>query len=220
MRALVTGGTKGIGLSIAKALRARGHYVVIGARWENYDPMDLRRKQLEFAKIDVSSKEKIDEFIQKSGRDFDLLVNNVGGGGTWSVRDIEMVWQNNAGAAWQFTQAMLPYMVSQGFGRVVTITSLGNLNIGFNIAKQAQTALMQTLSRRYEYVSRGVTFNCVAPGRVAVGKEDDVDEEYLKRLPSRRLTTPEEVAAVVAFLCSREASGVNGAVIKVGDVPC
>jgi 3-oxoacyl-[acyl-carrier protein] reductase len=113
---------------------------------------------------------------------------------------------------------------------VVTITSIygGKEGIGrpwFTMAKAAETGLMKSLSAMAYLVRDGITFNSVAPGGIYIpgtGFEDEqkrdpegfrrmVDHEY----PLGRLGTPEEVAAVVAFLCSAEASLVNGANITV-----
>jgi 3-oxoacyl-[acyl-carrier protein] reductase len=214
MRALVTGGTKGIGRAICEALVRQSYKVVTFSR-----DFVGRPDGVEWHHCDVSIPQKVTTILSQIGSDFDIVVNNVGGGGTWAIDDASLVYQKNAAVALQITRACLPHMQRKNFGRVVTITSLGNNNVGFMMAKASQTAMMQTLARDYKLVARNITFNCVAPGRIAVGKEADVDQAYLDRLPRLQLCTPEEVAAVVAFLCSKEASGVNGAVIKVGDVP-
>jgi 3-oxoacyl-[acyl-carrier protein] reductase len=167
-----------------------------------------------------------------------VLVNNVGGGGRWgkeSVEDTDLriwseVYEKNAMAAVRFTRRALPYMRRAQWGRVVTITSIygGKEGVGrpwFTMAKAAETGLMKSLSAMSYLVREGITFNSVAPGGIWIegtGFEDEqkrdpegfqrkVDAEY----PLGRLGTPEEVAAVVAFLCSTEASLVNGANITV-----
>jgi 3-oxoacyl-[acyl-carrier protein] reductase len=133
-------------------------------------------------------------------------------------------------AAVRFTRRALPHLRRARWGRVVTITSIygGKEGIGrpwFTMAKAAETGLMKSLSAMSYLVREGITFNSVAPGGIWIpgtGFEDElkrdpegfqcrIDAEY----PLGRLGAPEEVAAVVAFLCSTEASLVNGANITV-----
>ena len=167
-----------------------------------------------------------------------VLVNNVGGGGRWGKETVEdtepkvwgEVYEKNAMAAVRFTRRALPHMRRARWGRVVTITSIyggkeGGGRPWFTMAKAAETGLMKSLSAMTYLVRDGITFNSVAPGGIYIsgtGFEDEkrtdpaafermVDSEY----PLGRLGTPEEVAAVVAFLCSTGASLVNGANITV-----
>lgn len=168
----------------------------------------------------------------------DILVNNVGGGGRWGKEDIvetDMrvwgeVYEKNAMAAVRFTRRALPHMQRAKWGRVVTITSIyggkdGDGRPWFTMAKAAETALMKSLSTMPQLVREGITFNCVAPGGIYIegtGFEDEKkkDEAAFQRAidrdyPLGRLGTADEVAALVVFLCSAQASLVNGANITV-----
>jgi 3-oxoacyl-[acyl-carrier protein] reductase len=164
-----------------------------------------------------------------------ILVNNVGGGGSWGspvVEDTqENVWSEvyakNAQAAIRFTMWAIPYMRKQKWGRVVTITSIYGREGGgrpwFNMAKAAQMSLMKTLALNHDLARDGITFNSVAPGGIwipdtiweAQKNRDPVafNRVVNLRFPLGRLGTPEEVASIVAFVCSEQASLLTGAAI-------
>jgi len=189
---------------------------------------------------DVLIKENIQQTISSvinSWGTLHILINNVGGGGRWGNRvfeeTIEEVWQEvydkNAGAAIRFTMPFIPFMKKQKWGRVVTISSICGREGGgrpwFHMAKSAEISLMKNLAMNRDYARAGITFNSVAPGGIMItdtgyGEEFEKNpHEFKKKIDSDftmgRLGTPEEVASVVAFLCSRQASFINGACIVV-----
>lgn len=207
MRALVTGGTAGIGLAIAQGLRRTGVEVADPSRRNGYDLMKTEARERSWADLGP----------------VDILINNVGGGGRWGPLESEQaglwVWeevmQKNAAAAAYFTTMALPAMMVRGWGRVVTISSIHGMEAGgrpwFMAAKAAQIAMMKAYSRDPRFVRCGITFNTVCPGHVAVpGKP-----VWTPDTPMGRMGTPEEIAAVVCFLCSKEASFINGACMTV-----
>ena len=189
---------------------------------------------------DVQRPEDIERAVGAVVRAFgalDILVNNVGGGGRWGEPSIEttpaavwsQVYAKNAGAAAHFTRLVVPLMRAHRWGRVVTISSIHGIEAGgrpwFAMAKAAEVALMGSLARMRDLVRDGLTFNTVAPGGVMIPdtgwwheRESD-PAAFARRLeteyPLGRLGTPEEVAAVIAFLCSERAGLVNGATVVV-----
>ena len=244
-RALVTGGTHGIGLSIARRLGAEGCRVAVCSRTKervNSTLQELRTSRIDCLGVtaDVASEEDIQRVIstiEHSWGGIDILINNAGGGGRWGLEDVvatpENVWREvydkNAFAAIRFIRRAVPHMRVNRWGRVVTITSIHGVAGGgrpwFNMAKTAQTALMKNLARNRDLVRDGITFNSIAPGGIQIpdtgwDQEAKQDPEAFrtkldKDFPLGRLGTPEEVADVVAFVCSVHASLVNGASILV-----
>ncbi len=244
-RALITGGSHGIGLATAEAFAAEGCDVAICSRSserlsEAAQILKPFGRRLITDVCDVHSGPAINAFcdqILAAWGGVDILVNNVGGGGRWGKPQVEdtdekvwiEVYEKNALAAVRFTMRLLPVMRKQKWGRVVTVTSrLGREGGGrpwFNMAKAAQTSMMKTLGMNHDLAGDGITFNSVAPGNIMIpntGWEEEMkrDPEGYKKYvaqecPLGRLGTPEEVAAVIAFVCSKAASLVNGAAIAV-----
>ncbi len=243
--ALVTGGSHGIGRSIALALAREECKLAIAARGRE----NLAAVTAEVAAIgarahgiaaDLTRKEDLDRVFSATIAEFgrlDILVNNVGGGGRWGTEDVEQtaedvwfdVYNKNTVAAIRLTMKAIPMMRRQRWGRVVTVTSVLGVEAGgrpwFNVAKVAQTALMKNLSRNKALVRDGITFNSVAPGAIMIpdtGWEQEMKRDpggFAKLLdesfPMGRLGTADEVADVVAFVCSDRARLVNGAAIVV-----
>lgn len=199
MRALVTGGTRGIGAAIANELRVQhGASTFTPSRSNSYDltePDNIRRAQEHFPGVDV-------------------LVANVGGGGRYG--DAEQVFSLNVASMMLFIDWALPHMLDRKWGRVITISSIHGREYGsrpvFMAAKAAQIAYMKGFSKDPRYVRNGITFNTVCPGNVFIEGKPKVDEEAL---PMGRMGRTEEVAKLVSFLCSPDAAWINGSSITI-----
>jgi 3-oxoacyl-[acyl-carrier protein] reductase len=243
--ALITGGSRGIGLSIAESLAKQGAHIIICSRSkENLESATkaLRKHNVEVLAIEVDALSQdaanlIFGKVKENWCGIDILINNVGGGGRWGNEVIEKtddkVWidvlQKNVIIAAHLTNRFLPYMLEKKWGRVVTITSMYGKEGGgrpwFNMAKSSQAALMKSLSLTKYLVRAGITFNSVAPGGIYIKGAGFEDEQIINPLefekmieteyPLGRMGTPEEVANVVTFLCSNLASLVNGSQITV-----
>ncbi|WP_046488323.1 SDR family NAD(P)-dependent oxidoreductase [Candidatus Methylopumilus planktonicus] len=243
--ALITGGSRGIGLSIAESLAKQGAHIIICSRSkENLESASkaLKKHNVEVLTIKVDAlKQDAADFIvseiKKRWDGVDILINNVGGGGRWGNERVEItndsvwseVFQKNALIAALLTSKLIPHMLKRKWGRVITISSIYGKEGGgrpwFAMAKSAEVALMKSLSLTNYLVRSGITFNTVAPGGIYIkgaGFEEELTKNPIKfkkmiedEYPLGRMGTPEEVANVVTFLCSEQASLVNGSQITV-----
>ena len=187
-KALITGGSKGIGLAIKKALEAEGVECISWSRTEGID-FDLGiplGNILQLKKVDI-------------------LINNFGGGGAWKWEDARLVMDRNYGLTEILTRTFLKN--KKKWGRVITIASFYGKEKGpnpeFTAAKAAQIAFMKSLAGQY----KGITFNTICPGYIELGKS------YLEA--PKKIGKPEEVVGIVTFLCSNKAKHINGACITI-----
>ena len=233
--ALVTAGTRGIGLGIAIALAAEGVRVAIAARTE----ADVKRTaaSLHGAGIvaDLLTEEGCRRAVAETEQSLgpvDILINNLGvrAGSSWSdtgPAEFEAAFAGNVGASVRMTQLVLPAMVTRGWGRVIVISSVWGREAGgapaYNAAKAAEISFVTSLAR--EVAGNGVTVNAIAPGSILwegggwhrrqLADPDATADLIRREMPLGRFGTVEEVAQVVAFVCSKQASLVNGAAIAV-----
>jgi 3-oxoacyl-[acyl-carrier protein] reductase len=233
--ALVTAGTRGIGLAIAQTLSREGARVAVAARTES----DVQRTAASLDGFGIVADLMTEEGGQRAVKEtenelgpIDILINNLGlrAGSSWSdtgAQEFEAAFSGNAAVSVRMSQLVLPGMLQRGWGRIVAIASVWGRETGgapaYNAAKAAQISFVRSLAR--EVAAKGVTVNAVAPGSIlwAGGGWDrrqkadpDGIADFVRRdMPLGRFGTVDEVSSVVAFVCSEQASLVNGAVIAV-----
>lgn len=236
--AVVTGGSRGIGRAIIMALGEPGMTVV----FNHYDPPEDMAAdetikmaggkgcQIEGRRFDVSDYQAAQNFIQdvveRHGR-IDILVNNAGiTRDTLLTRMKEVDWDAvlavNLKSVFNCTQAAAKYMIKQRYGRLVNIASvvgaMGNAGQA-NYAASKAGIMGFTKSVARELAGRNVTVNAVAPGFVETEMtaklSDKVKEAFLAQIPLGRAGMPEDVANVVKFLVSDDASYITGQVIHL-----
>lgn len=235
--AAITGGSRGIGFAIARVLQQEGCRVGICARKQ--DELDSAADQLTAGSdrssiltqvADVTAPGQVESFIAAVGQRFgslDVLVHNAGGGGAASLdapdAEVSSAVEINVLAGLRAARAAVPLMRRTGRGRIVFITSVygreSGGRMGYNLAKAAEISLAKSLSR--ELAPDNILVNCVAPGSILFpggswDRRQKADPEGIaafvkSEMPLGRFGTPEEVAAVVAFLASDRASLVTGA---------
>ena len=233
--ALVTGGSRGIGAAVCKKLAEQGFGVIINyhsnesAARETAEHITSRGGTAEILRFDVSSEEAVDKAIEQweSSHPEDyisVLVNNAG------IRDDSLLifmqsqqWHRvidtTLDGFFYVSRRVLKNMLTKRYGRIVNITSLSGLKglpgqANYSAAKAALIGATKALSQ--EVAPRKVTVNAVAPGFIRSDMTKDLDEATLKKqVPLGRFGDAEEVAALVAFLASEEASYITGEIISI-----
>ena len=230
--AAVTGGSHGLGYAIAEGLLAEGCRVAICARnGTRLSEAAAKLGAAVFAQTaDVAKPGQVEAFVEATASHFgglDILVHNAGGGGGAGLEapDAEFTqgFEVNALAGLRAARAAVPLMRRQRRGRIIFIASVYGRESGgrpgYNLAKAAEISLAKALSR--ELAKDNILVNSVAPGSLMFPgssweRRQQADPQgiaaFVKSdLPLGRFGSPEEVAAVVAFLASDRASLVTGA---------
>ncbi len=234
--AVVTGGSRGIGAACAVALARDGHRVAVlwsrdseGGERVRTDVEALGGEALSL-QADVADPASVAEAfkqVEQAWGPAEVLVNNAGVNRDGLVmRMTDEAWgevmRTNLDGAFHTIRRATPGMMKARFGRIVnvgsvvaTLGSAGQAN--YAAAKGGLIGLTRSVAR--ELASRGITCNLVAPGPIATAMTDALDDQrkadITTHVPLARFGTPEEVGAVVAFLCSEAAGYVTGAVIPV-----
>lgn len=222
LTALVTGGSRGIGKATAKALKTLGAEVIIHGT--NEETLAAAAAELGGAGTIAANllEEGAAEAIAAKAGKVDILVNNAGitRDGLFARQKQEQwddVMRVNLDSVVRLTRAVIPAMSEQGFGRIVNVSSIvahmGNVGqTNYITAKAAITGFSKALAK--EYARKGITVNAVAPGFIETDMTDVIPEQlketFVKQIPAQRFGKPEEVAAAIAFLCTREAGYITG----------
>ena len=234
--AVVTGGSRGIGLAIAKKLAAGGANIAVlyvGDEAEGQNAVEELRAmgaKAEAYFCDVSdfeaSKKVVDAVIGEFGG-IDILINNAGITRDKLVlnmdeKDFDAVINVNLKGTFNMIKHTYKHFMKKRAGRIVSTSSIVGLNgnagqANYAASKAGIIGLTKSVAR--ELAGRNVTVNAVAPGYIGTDMtnalSDKVKETMKAQIPAKRIGTPEDVANVVAFLCSDEAAYVTGEVIRV-----
>lgn len=233
-KAIVTGGTAGIGEAIAIAFAKAGAEVVIfGTNEERgqkvVDQINKDSKGF-FIKVDVSNTKDVEQAIKGAGEklgSIDILVNNAGitrDGLLMAMKeeDWDLVLDVNLKSCYNTSRAVIRPMMRARKGKIINISSVVGLignpgQVNYCAAKAGMIGLTKALAK--EVASRGIQVNCIAPGFIRTSMTDALTEaqkqDIQTRIPLGRMGEPEEIAAAALFLASPHADYITGQTLTV-----
>lgn len=234
--AVVTGGSRGIGLAIATKLAQGGANIAILYVGDESEGIKAKEELLQYGtKVeqyfcdvsDFEASQKVVEQVIKEFGGIDFLINNAGITRDKLIlnmdeKDFDAVIGVNLKGTFNMIKHTYKHFMKKRFGRIVSTSSIVGLNgnagqANYSASKAGIIGLTKSVAK--ELAGRGVTANAVAPGYIGTDMtnvlSDKVKDAMKAQIPAKRIGTPEDVANVVAFLCSDEAAYVTGEVIRV-----
>lgn len=235
-KALVTGGTKGIGEAIAKEFIDLGAEVLVVSRnnegFEKLNSLFNNPEKISYFSADVSKLsdiEKLADFVNTNWGKLDILVNNVGTNIRkktidYSYEEFDKIIHTNLRSAFELSKSLYPLLKKSEQGNIVNISSVAgitHLRTG-SIYGMTKAALIQlTKNLAGEWAADSIRVNAVAPWYIrtplaeTVLKNTEYYNEVIMRTPMKKIGNPEDVAATVAFLCMPSAAYITGQCIAV-----
>lgn len=238
-RALVTGSTSGIGLAVARALRAEGAELVLSGFGE---PEAIAALEMELGArhvaADLSLRSGVEALMAGAGP-VDILVNNAGMQHvspieTFPVDKWDKIIALNLTAAFDTARLAVPHMKASGWGRIINIASAHSLTASpfksaYVAAKHGLDGLTKTLA--LELATHGVTANCISPAYVwtplvenqipdtmtarGLTREEVIRDVMLVRQPTKQFVQPEDIGELAIFLCRKAAANITGSNMTV-----
>jgi len=228
--AIVTGGTRGIGLDISRALIADGYKVAAVYHGNEEAAQKFRDETGQSAyKFDVSDYESCEKWVEQIEKDLgpvSVLVNNAGitKDGTLHKMPVESwhaVIETNLTSCFNMSKAVITGMRERGFGRIINISSINGQKgqfgqTNYSAAKAGMIGFTKALA--LESAAKGITVNAICPGYIETdmtgAMRQEVLDSIIRGIPAARMGRPDEVAAIVSFLASEKAAFMNGATVS------
>ena len=231
-KVIVTGATGGIGDAIVKFfVKCEAKVLATGTNEEKLNLIKKNYTNVLVNRFDISRHDDIEKFIEDSTKIFDgnpdILINNAGiTRDNLSLRMSSKEWNEvldiNLTSTFLITKFALKKMIKNKYGKIVNITSVvghtGNVGQA-NYAASKSGIIGFSKSLALEYAKKNININCVSPGFIETNMTDKIDPKFkeliIAKIPSNRLGSPDDVANVVAFLCSDLANYITGETIHV-----
>lgn len=233
--AIITGASRGIGAAVAIKLAENGYNIVINYNNSRSKAMEILEKVRKTGamaialKGDVSNYEESKFVVEKALEEFshiDVLVNNAGVSmhklfTDMTPEECSKILDINLGGIFNFSRLVLPNMIKNHSGNIINISSVWGitgaaLESVYSASKAAAIGFTKALAK--EVGPSGINVNCVAPGVIDTDMNKNLSKEDVQKLtdstPVERLGAPEDIANVVAFLCSKEANFITGQVVS------
>ena len=226
---LITGASRGLGKDIALKSKENG-YIVLGTSTSEVGAQALEKEGIHGLVLNLNDSKSVKEFsdvLIKDHSDIEILINNAG-----IIRDNIVLrmsdeeWMDvlnvNLNGTFKISKTVLKFMLKKRWGRIINITSTsastGNKGqANYAAAKSGVEAFSRSLAK--EVGSRGITVNSVAPGYIETDMTEQINnkvkEEILKQIPLARYGRPEEIAQLIEFLITDEASYITGQTIHI-----
>ncbi len=235
--ALVTGGTRGIGLAIVKELLSLGANIFLVSR--NSREIDQLTSELnknggkvKAIALDLSKPDDRSALIKKIEAEWtklDILVNNVGTNLRkkaieYTSEDFKLIFQTNVNSSFELCTKLYPLLKASGNGSVINVSSvagMGHMKTGVIYGMSKAAMIQMTGNLACEWAADGIRVNTVAPGYTwtplseTVLRNPEYLESFLVRTPLKRIAQPEEIASVVSFLAMPASSYITGQCIAV-----
>lgn len=237
MKAIVTGGSRGLGQGVVDAYLAEGIEVVIMARNPNVLDLAENYRAKGYAchgvVVDLAKTEDRHKAFQESmdllGGTLDILVNAAGvqirhPSEKFPLEDWNYVLEVNLTASFELCQLAANHMITRGRGKIINYASMLSFFGGFTVPAYAASKggiAQMTKTFSNEWASKGICVNAIAPGYMATDMNeallanDERNAEITNRIPAKRWGIPEDVAGLSLFLASDRANYINGAIIPV-----
>ncbi|OGP96737.1 MAG: hypothetical protein A2157_04505 [Deltaproteobacteria bacterium RBG_16_47_11] len=235
--AIITGSSRGIGRSIARAFSLEGAHIVLNGRKTSARPIEGLAKEIESQGTKVlivrgdagdweTAQRLVQQTIERFGR-VDILVNNAGISPMASIEEIgpkawDEVFRINLKSAFLCSKAVLPHMKRRRSGAILNISSgsAKSGGVGAHYAASKGGVNTFTKSLAFEGGPYGIRANAISPGPIATEMADELFAPDRKRflesvIPLGRLGSPEEIADAAVFLCSNEASFITGEILEL-----
>ena len=229
---LLTGGTGGIGKSLARDFNANGYYVIVtGRNKDRFDEIDFKNpSKTDFFTCDLSIKEQLSSCLEKIIQKhplIEILINNAGvTEDSLFLRMDFQKWQNvidiNLNTTFQITNFFLKQMVKNRWGRVINITSVvghtGNIGQA-NYCASKMGIIGMSKSLALEVAKRGITINCISPGfidtKMTQGLDENTKKLILEKIPLGKIGEPRDISNCALFIASENSNYITGQTFHV-----